>query len=267
MSDTVNRPRLSVCLITRNEAHHVQRCLQSVAFADEWLVLDSGSEDNTVALARAMGAQVSVRHDWPGFGPQKNRVVDEARGDWVFSIDADEWVSDELARAIQAVVVAEQRPFAAYWIDRRSRFCGRLIRFGDWGGDRVLRLFVRGQARFSDDVVHERVLAPEPHGHLQGYLWHDSVESLADAREKMIRYALAGASKLRARERGAGPLMAALRGGWTFFRGYVLRGGFLDGREGWQIARFNARGTRLRYRWAGKSEDHAAHEAELELRR
>lgn len=267
MPVTDNRPRLSVCLITRNEAHHVQRCLQSVAFADEWLVLDSGSQDNTVALAQAMGARVTVRTDWPGFGPQKNRVVDMARGDWVFSIDADEWVSDELAQAIRSVLAADERPYAAYWIRRRSRFCGRLIRFGDWGGDRVLRLFVRGQARFSDDVVHERVLAPGPHGSLQGFLWHDSVESLADAREKMVRYALAGASRLRARERGAGPRAAALRGGWTFFRGYVLRGGFLDGREGWQIARFNARGTRLRYRWAAMTEDQATREAELELRR
>lgn len=269
MTDPAQPPRLSVCLITLDEAHHIERCLRSVSFADEWVVLDSGSRDETVALARALGARVSTATDWPGFGPQKNRALDLANGEWVFSIDADEWVSQELAESIRAVVqaapvgdrgqvysgvaavaAAASAP-RSYWVERRSTFCGKLIRFGDWGGDRVLRLFPRAGSRFSDDVVHERVLAPHPHSTLPGYLWHDSVESLADARAKMIRYARLGAGKLRAQGRQVGELAARAKGLWTFLRGFVLRGGFLDGREGWLIARFNARGTYLRYRWSG----------------
>ncbi len=258
--------QLSICLITRDEQHHIERCLRSVAFADEWVVLDSGSRDNTLNLARSMGASVYSSPDWPGFGRQKNRVLDLARGDWIFSIDADEWVSEELAQAIAAAIRVPTHD--AYWVSRRSRFCGKLIRFGDWGGDRVVRLFRRHRARFSDDVVHERVVADLPFGRLNGYLWHDSVESLADGREKMLRYAQLGAAKIRERARARdGPTLAGVRGFWTFVRGYLFRGGFLDGREGLQIARLNARGTYLRYRWSTRSEAEVEQLAELESRR
>ncbi len=263
--------KLSICVITRDEEHHIERCLRSLAFADEWVVLDSGSQDNTVNLARALGADVHSSTDWPGFGRQKNRVLERAQGEWVFSIDADEWVSEELAQAIQAAIHTASPD--AYWVNRRSRFCGQLIRFGDWGGDRVLRLFRRHAGRFSDDVVHERVEAALPQGELAGWLWHDSVESLAEAREKMIRYATLGSDKIRARRSAtaskggrAAVALAAVRGFWSFFRGYVLRGGFLDGRAGWQIARLNGRGTFLRYHWSGKSPAEAQGLAELELK-
>lgn len=275
MTEPATSPRLSVCLITLNEAHHIDRCLRSVAFADECLVLDSGSRDDTLARAQAHGARVASSPDWPGFGPQKNRVLAMARAPWVFSVDADEWVSDELAGAIRSVVgdagSADQSgtkvPVArAYWVVRRSTFCGKVIRFGDWGGDRVLRLFPREGSRFSDDIVHERVLAPEPHATLPGYLWHDSVETLADGRDKMVRYARLGADKLRENGRQVSQALAIAKGAWTFFRGYVLRGGFIDGREGLMIARLNARGTYLRYRWSRLSAQQAEREADLELR-
>ncbi len=261
--------KLSVCVITRNEEHHIERCLRSVTFANEWVVLDSGSQDNTLNRASALGAAVHSSADWPGFGRQKNRALALARGEWVFSMDADEWVSAELAQSIQAALQAPERD--AYWVVRRSRFCGKLVRYGDWGGDRVLRLFRRQSARFTDDLVHERVEAPLPQGELAGFLWHDSVESLADAREKMLRYAELGARKIRERRTDRvslrsrwRPTLAAVRGHWTFVRGYLLRGGFLDGAAGWQIARLNARGTYLRYHWSRYSEEVAHALAELE---
>ncbi len=239
--------RLSVAIIARNEAARIGDCLRSVSFADEVVVLDSGSTDDTVAIARREGARVQSSDGWPGFGKQKNRALDLCRGEWVFSIDADEQVTPELRAAILAAIA--QPAFNGYWVYRASSFCGRVIRFGDWRRDRVLRLFRRSVARFSDDVVHERVLVDPPHGQLQGLLLHDSVPTLADGERKMRAYAQLGAVRLR--QRGRGGLVSALaHGGWTFFRGYVVRLGLLDGWRGLAIARLNARGTYLRYRLA-----------------
>ncbi len=253
-------PRLSVVMITLDEAPRIERCLRSVAFADEIVVLDGASRDGTADIARALGARVQTAADWPGFGPQKNRALALATGEWVFSIDADEVVTAELAAAIRRVVAADGDGRAGWWVRRASSFCGRLVRHGDWRNDRVLRLFRRDAARFSDDLVHERVLCEGPQGELAGVLLHDSVESLEDGRAKMLRYARAGADKLRERGRG-GVLDAWVHGTWTFVRGYLLRGGFLDGAAGLAIARLNARGTWLRYRWAALPQSQAAPDA------
>ncbi len=242
---------LSVAVITKNEAHRIERCLQSVSFAEQIVVVDCGSTDGTVATARRLGAEVCVTDDWPGFGIQKNRALAHCRHPWVLSIDADEEVSEELRRSVKAAV-SEQLADAAngYWIHRSSRFCGQTIRFGLWRNDRVLRLFRREGARFTDDLVHERVVCPEPLGTLPGVLLHDSVDSIDDAREKYFRYARAGAIQLRAR--GKGGLAAAwIHASWSFMRGYVLRLGFLDGRNGLILAVLMAQGTYWRYRWAG----------------
>jgi glycosyltransferase involved in cell wall biosynthesis len=251
----VSKITLSVTIITKNEAHRIERCLRSVAFADEIVVLDSGSTDATLEIAARLGARTHSSPDWPGFGAQKNRALDLARGEWVFSIDADEEVTPGLRDAIGAAVSRTPGPGApaGYWVVRCSNFCGTPVRHGDWRNDRVLRLFRRDAARFSDDEVHERVLCPPPHAQLAGVLLHDSVDSLRDAREKSERYARLGARKLRARGRG-GLASALVHGGWTFVRGYLLRLGFLDGRPGLAIAALNARGTYLRYRLAGLPE-------------
>ena len=246
---TAIRPHLSVAIITRDEAHRIGRCLQAVAFADEIVVLDSGSTDGTADIARAHGARVAVDPVFPGFGVQKNRALALAGGTWVLSVDADEVVTPELGEAIRRAV-RDPQAVNGYWVQRASTWCGRRIRHGDWRGDRVLRLFRREQARFSDDPVHERVLCAPPHGELDGLLLHDSVDSLEDARAKMLRYARLGADKLRARGKG-GLAPACTHALWTFLRGYLVRGGLLDGAAGLQIAATNARGTFLRYRWAG----------------
>lgn len=249
----MSEARLSVVVITRNEAHRIGRCLASVAaIADEAVVLDSGSTDDTVALAQAAGARVSVSTEWPGFGPQKNRAIGLARGRWILSLDADEVLSAELATEIAQLLAAEARGEDlqdAYWLSRRSRWCGRVIRFGDWRRDRVLRLFRAGKARFSDEPVHERLECAGSQGRLRHWLMHDSVDSPADGREKSERYARLGAMRLRERGRG-GILPAIAHGLWSFVRGYLLRLGFLDLGPGLAIAWMNARATYLRYRWA-----------------
>jgi glycosyltransferase involved in cell wall biosynthesis len=255
--------RLSVILITKNEAHNIEACLKSVAFADEWIVVDSGSRDGTRELAMSLGAQVVNTEDWPGFGPQKNRALAMASGIWVLSIDADERVSDALASQIRAVIAtapatelqgvpAARLPAptsqpAGYELSRLSSFCGQWMRHGDWYPDRVLRLFRRGTGRFTDDQVHERVLIDGTVGRLGGELLHDTMPDLDDALDKLNRYTSGRArDRLRAGRRG-GLLLALTHGLWAFTRSYLLKRGFLDGRLGFVLALYIAEGTYYRY--------------------
>ena len=246
---------LSVAIIACNEAHRIARCLQSVSFADQIVVLDSGSTDDTVAIARGLGADVEVTPDWPGFGPQKNRALARCRYRWVLSIDADEQISDALAAEILRVLRAApaEATVAGYWLRRSSRYCGQVIRHGLWGNDRVLRLFERQRGRFTDARVHESLVCDGETRVLEGILVHDSVDSPEDARSKARRYAFLGAEALRARGRG-GSLQGGVHAGWSFLRGYLLRAGFLDGRFGLTLARLNAAGTFWKYHWAALPE-------------
>ena len=246
---------LSVAIIACNEAHRIARCLQSVSFADQIVVLDSGSTDDTVAIARGLRADVEVTPDWPGFGPQKNRALARCRYRWVLSIDADEQVSDALAAEILRVLreAPAEATVAGYWLRRSSRYCGQVIRHGLWGNDRVLRLFERQRGRFTDARVHESLVCDGETRVLEGILVHDSVDSPEDARSKARRYAFLGAEALRARGRG-GALQGGVHAGWSFVRGYLLRAGFLDGRFGLTLARLNAAGTFWKYHWAALPE-------------
>lgn len=246
---------LSVAIIACNEAHRIARCLKSVSFADQIVVLDSGSTDDTVAIARGQGADVEVTPDWPGFGPQKNRALARCRYRWVLSIDADEQVSDALAAEILRVLreAPAEATVAGYWLRRSSRYCGQVIRHGLWGNDRVLRLFERQRGRFTDARVHESLVCDGETRVLEGILVHDSVDSPEDARSKARRYAFLGAEALRARGRG-GALQGGVHAGWSFVRGYLLRAGFLDGRFGLTLARLNAAGTFWKYHWAALPE-------------
>lgn len=242
-------PLLSVIVIARNEAARIEDCLASVAFADEWIVVDSASSDDTAERARRLGAQVFPFADWPGFGAQKQRALDRASGRWVLSIDADERVTPELAASIrEAVAVAAEDGPAAYELSRLSRFDGRWIRHGDWYPDRVLRLFRRDCGRFSPDRVHERIVVEGgPPGRLAGELLHDTMPTLDDALAKMNRYSSESAAQ-RAVAGQRGGLGAALgHAAWAFLRGYLLRRGFLDGAAGFALAAYVAEGTYWRY--------------------
>ena len=235
-------PRLSLIVITKNEEAAIARCLRSADFADEVIVVDHGSTDRTAEVARALGARVIVTPDWPGFGPQKNRALGHATGDWILSLDADEWIEPALAGEIRAAIV---RPDAAdgYEIPRRSRFCGRIVHHGDWRGDRVLRLFRRARGRFSDDKIHERVIVDGRLARLSAALEHDSITDAADAADKIDRYATAAAEQLAAERKTSSAAKAALRGGAAFLRSYFFRLGFLDGLTGLRVANYNRRYT------------------------
>ncbi len=260
----MTQPRLSVILITRNEAHNIEDCLRSVqGLADEIVVLDSGSSDGTVEIAQRLGARVSVSADWPGFGIQKGRALALASGPWVLSLDADERVDARLAGEIRRVVDASQpdttgQAFAAgagggdatlagYELSRLSSFCGQWMRHGDWYPDRVLRLFRRERGRFTEDRVHERIVVDGPVGRLGGELLHHTMPSLDDALDKMNRYSSGRAlDRVRAGRRGS--LAGALGHGlWAFVRSYLVKRGFLDGRLGFVLAVYIAEGTYYRH--------------------
>ncbi len=234
---------LSAIVITRNEARNVAACLDSVAFCDERIVIDCGSDDDTVQVATAAGATV-VTHPWSGFGAQKNFALAQARGDWVLSIDADERVTAALAAEILATIRSAEAN--GYEIGRLSTFLGRPMRHSGWFPDYVLRLCRREKARFSDDLVHERVICDGPVGRLAGILDHHPVLRLEDALRRVDSYSTAGAAAVASRRR-VSFASGITHGLWSFLRAYVIRLGFLDGREGFLLAVANAEGTYYRY--------------------
>jgi glycosyltransferase involved in cell wall biosynthesis len=237
-------PRLSAIVIAKNEAANIAECLDGLAFCDERIVVDGGSTDDTVRIAEGKGARV-ISHRWQGFGPQKNFALMLAGGDWVLSIDADERVSAALAQQIRDAIATNRA--IAYRFPRQSYFCGRRMRHSGWSPDYVLRLFRRGHARFSDDLVHERVICEGPVARLSQPLIHYPVLRLEDALSRMDRYSTAGAEMLVESGRRVSFMTGIVRGLWTFIRSYFLRAGFLDGREGFLLAVANAEGTYYRY--------------------
>lgn len=250
MPSTQTAPTLSVILITRNESRNVLGCLQSVDFADEWIVVDAASSDDTRERAEGFGARVVRTDDWPGFGVQKGRALALARGRWVLSLDADERVDAGLAQAIRAAVAAPDAATggpAGYELDRLSSFCGQWMRHGDWYPDRVLRLVRREKARFTEDLVHERLEVDGTVDRLPGHLMHETMRDLDDAIDKMNRYT-SGRARDRVRQGRRGGLGLGLAHGlWAFLRAYVVKRGFLDGRLGLVLALYIAEGTYHRY--------------------
>jgi glycosyltransferase involved in cell wall biosynthesis len=237
--------KLSVVIITRNEEAGIRRCLESVKWADEIVVLDSGSTDATVRICREYTQHVHET-DWPGFGPQKNRASQQATGDWVLSLDADEQVTPRLRDEIQTVLSVSAGP-DAYEMPRLSNYCGRFMRHGGWWPDHVTRLFRRGKAHFSDDLVHERLIVNGATGRLGNPLVHLAFENFEEVLHKIDRYSTASAEMLRDKGRSGSLAKALLHGLWTFLRTYVLKAGFLDGRHGFILAVSNAEGTYYRY--------------------
>jgi len=226
---------LSVALITLNEAANLPRTLASVHWAQEIVVVDSGSTDATLEIARNAGAHLFTE-PWKGFGEQKNSAIAHTTGDWILSLDADEEVSPELAHEIQALLTGEP-VFAAYRIPRLNHFLGTPLRHGGYWPDPKLRLFRRGAARFQSQPVHETMQADGPVGQLKSPLIHHCYPTLADYTEHMDRYSTIAAQALVAsgRARRGWPWLvwnARLNPAATFLYNYVVRLGFLDGRAG-----------------------------------
>ncbi|MGQ0657574.1 MAG: glycosyltransferase family 2 protein [Chromatiales bacterium] len=237
--------RLSVIVITKDESADIRACLDSVRWADEIVVVDGGSRDDTVAICREYTDKVYICNDWPGFGPQKNRALSCATGEWVLSLDADERVSPALRKEIEHAIVSER--FVGYEIPRRSSYCGRVLRHGGWWPDHVLRLFKREQGRFWNRRVHEKVIMRGAPGRLQEPLIHKTFGSLEEVLDKINSYSSEGARLFYEQGKRAGLGAALAHGLWAFIRTYFLKAGLLDGREGLMLAISNAEGTYYRY--------------------
>lgn len=225
----VSRQPLSVTIIALNAAAQLEACLQSAAFADEIVVVDSGSRDGTAALAERYGARV-IQQDWLGFGPQKQFAVDAANHDWVLCLDADERVTPALRASIEAALAAPSA--TAFRFARCNRFLGRYLKHGEGYPDWSLRLFDRRHARWSDDAVHEKVIADEALGTLAGDLLHDSAESIAAYLGKQNRYTTLAADSALAAGKRVGAAQLLFSPLVRFVKFYLVRQGFRDGLPG-----------------------------------
>lgn len=237
---------LSVILITKNEEANLKDCLESVSFANEIIVVDSQSSDKTQEIAQSFGAKLEITSDWPGFGPQKNRALNLATQEWVLSIDADERVTPELKDEILAVI-SSKNAANCYAIPRSSWYCGRFMKHSGWYPDYVDRLFKRGTAKFSDHLVHERLLPDGPVAKLKNHFLHYSFRDFSQVLKKVDAYSTASAEQAYLKGKRSSVGKAIGHGLWAFFRTYFLRRGFLDGSQGLALAISNAEGTYYRY--------------------
>jgi len=236
--------RLSIIIVAKNEALNIADCVRSARFADEVIVLDSNSTDATADLARAEGATV-VTTDWPGYGPQNNRGIDMATGDWFFILDADERITPALAAEIRAAMA--QPGMDGFRVPRVSLYVGRFMQHGGWRPDFTWRLARRGKGRFTEHYLHAHLEVQGATGALKEPIVHYSFRTMESVLEKVDRYSSASARDMRERGRTGSLSQAIAHGLWAFFRTYVLRLGFLDGRWGFMLAVSNAEGTYYRY--------------------
>ncbi len=219
---------LSVVVLTRNEERNIRRCLQSVAFADEVIVVDAESTDNTQAIAAEMGAKVIV-HPWEGGGKQADFALAQAHHEWVLLVDADEEVSPELATAVRTAITTDR--FAAYEVLRVDRVLGRWLYHGGFYPHYEVRLFRKGLVRHDPRPVHRKVYVDGPVGRLEAPLWHYTAEDFVDWWVRNLRRARIEAEWdfLQGKRCNAWAVLDAL---WKFLRRFVLKGGFLDGWSG-----------------------------------
>jgi len=224
---------LSVAIITKNEEDRLPECLASISFVAEVVVVDSGSTDRTVEIAREFGAVVHVE-PWLGFGRQKQLAIDRCCHDWVLVLDADERVGPEGQVEIKEALATGSN--VAYSFPRKNYFCGRWLKHAGWWPDRVVRLFRKDSARMSERSVHESLEVHGPVGELRQPLIHYANKGLEQTLSKVNHYSSAGANALFAQGKTASVVKALLRAAWSFLHGYILRGGFLDRGEGFVMA-------------------------------
>lgn len=230
---------VSVVIITKNEEANLVRTLASVTWAEERIVMDSGSTDRTLEIARQHGAEI-FQETWKGYAGQKNSAMAKASGDWVLSLDADEEVSPELATKIREVTRRTESDVSGYFIGRRNFFLGRWIRHGGFYPDRKLRLFRRGKGKFAERAVHETMQVEGATAILSGDLIHNAYPTLTSYIETMNRYSSLGAEVVAARRQTSSSFFAFLinvyyRPALNLSWNYIFRGGFMDGREGFLL--------------------------------
>jgi glycosyltransferase involved in cell wall biosynthesis len=238
-------PKVSVTIITRNEAADIAAALESAAWADERIVVDSCSTDDTAAIAAKHGARV-VSREWPGYIAQKNYAASLATNDWILSLDADERVTPALAGEIEETL-AQEPAERGYRMRRVTFHLGRWIRTTDWYPDYQLRLYDRRAAQWTGHYVHEGVTVKGGVGRLRHELQHYAYRDVSEHMETIDHYTTLAARQMFEDGRRAGVLDLALQPAFAFFRNFILKRGFLDGSVGLTISRMNAQYVRLKF--------------------
>lgn len=245
---------LSVIIITKNEESNLRTCLDSVRWADQIVVVDAGSSDRTLSIARKFTKSVYVRR-WDGFGPAKNYALKKSKGAWILWVDADEVVSEELASEIQGIVSADRTGFSAFSVPRKAFFLGTWIRHAGWYPARVVRLFRKDHGAFTEEKVHERLLVKGNIGELKSDLLHNTDPTLYHYFEKFNRYTSLGAEELTGKQQfGISQLL--FRPVWTFVRMYFIKAGFLDGLAGFILSVLSSCYVFTKYAKLWESEAH-----------
>ena len=237
---------ISIAIITKNEEKNIVRLLSSVTWADEIVIVDSGSSDRTVDLAKEYGAKIFY-NNWLGYGIQKNFAISKCSCNWILFLDADEEVTPELKKNIQQILENNNSNSNCYKLKRISCFCGKWIYYGDWGRDFVTRFFRKNSAKYSNDIIHERLLTDTKPMLIQGILKHYSQNSINQALDKLNQYSTATSKILFSKNASSGLLKANLHKYWAFLRAFILRLGFLDGIHGYLVAKLNAYGSFFKY--------------------
>lgn len=232
---------LTVIIIAKNEEINLKRCLESVSFADEIIVLDSGSTDNTVAIAQQYTEHV-FSTDWPGYGLQKQRALSKAQGDWILNLDADESVSKELKNEILEVISDDSAD--AFRVPIRMNFYSQVLKYSG-SPSRHIRLFKRANAHYSEDIVHEKIILPKGARveQLESAIMHHSFKDVTHALYKINKYSSYSAKIRIESKKNPSFVMTLISTGWMFFRCFILQRGFLDGKAGFLLSVFSAQGT------------------------
>ena len=237
---------VSAIVITLNEENNIGACLDSLSFAEEIVVVDSGSTDRTEEICRKDSRVRWFSEEWKGYGKQKNSALDKAKGPWIFSIDADERVTKDLAEEISGIDL-NRSPCAGYRVPRRSFFGDTWVRYGGWYPDSTVRLWKKEAGRFEERSVHEAVRVSGPVGTLSGDLLHYTYRDTSDFIERMNRYSSLGAQELLRLGKRVTVFDLVLRPPYTFFKMFVLKRGFLDGWLGFRLAVLYSMYTFVKY--------------------
>lgn len=237
-------PLLSVIIITKNEEQNLRRALESAKFADEIIINDSGSADATLDIAREFNCKI-IKTEFRGFGAAKQATLEQATGEWVLSIDADEEIDATMRESLKKAV--SQSNGDGYFVSRKSQFLGRWMLHSGWYPDYILRLFRRSSGRFTDDWVHEKVEVNGSIGRLEGHLLHYTNPNLSQYLSKLNRYTSLSARQLSKRGARFHVYFLLAKPTATFFSIYILKRGFLDGVQGLILALLSAFHTLCKY--------------------
>jgi glycosyltransferase involved in cell wall biosynthesis len=226
----MNKPFISAIIITKNEGKNIERCLKSISWVDEIIVVDSQSTDKTAEIARKFTPQVFI-HPWPGYSQQKNFALEKAKGEWVLSVDSDEVIEEKLKAEILAVL-SSSPAYGGFYIPRKNFIGKRWIRFGGWYPDYTLRLFKREAGRFGKRMVHEEIIVTGNKGYLTIPILHYTYQSLQDYFQRQLQYARLAGEEMLAQGKKATIFDLIFRPAYSFFKSYLFRLGVLEGHLG-----------------------------------